>query len=244
MEKTKKISNETAATKLFSEDYQHIKKLVKKKRFTDKRFESNSAAIRYYVELGIAAENPVEDEGKNLDQEVINFSQRDALRDELIPLTVALENLFGAVKTLSVNQADYFSNSAAHLHRIEAHLERGIKEISRQLVTSLESIYSQLDENGKTGDETLRHLIVLRSIFYIFLLGYQTGKIEPGTDNLEKWNSIIDLAHKKANELSLDEVKSLTAENAESKVVQRMANEIFEATRKLPMPGMIKQQEL
>jgi len=236
MEKVKKISKEPANTRLFSKDSEHIKKLVKRNRYTDKRFDSSSSAIRYYVELGIAAENPVEDAGKSLDQKVINLSQRDALREELNPLTNAVENLFGAIKTLGVDQADYFTDSATHLNRIEAHLERGIKEISRQLITSLESIYAQLDGSGKTGEETLRNLIVLRSVFYVFLLGHKTGKIEPGKENLVKWNRMINLAHEKANELSMKEVKMLSSEALEAVTIQNMAQEIFRQVNALPEP--------
>ena len=240
MEKAKKISKETTATRLFSKDSDHIKKLVRKNRFTDKRFENNSAAIRYYVELGIAAENsaeyPVKNTDKNLDREIINSEQEDVVREDLIPLTNTVENLFGAIKILGANQAEYFTNSATQLSRIETHLERGIKEISRQLITSLESIYAQFDQSEKTGNETLRNLIVLRSVFYIFLLGHKTGKIEPGRENIGKWNQVIKLAHEKANGLSIKEVKMLSSAVLEANTIQSMAAEIFRQVNALPEP--------
>ena len=237
MDKAKKISKEPAGTKLFSKDSEHIKKMVKKRGVTDKRFDSNSSAIRYYVELGIAAENSPEDAGESLDQMIINSSQKNVLGEELISLTNAVGNLFAAIKTLGVNQADHFTESAAHLNRIEAHLERGIKEISRQLITSLESIYTQLDRGNKTGDETLRNLIVLRSVFYVFLLGHKMGRIEPGKENLVKWDRIISLAHEKANQLSVKEIQLLANDALESTVIQKMAGDIFREVASLPEPA-------
>lgn len=236
MEKVRKISKEPAVTRLFSKDSEHIKKLVKKNRYTDKRFDSSSSAIRYYVELGIAAENPVENSAEDLKHRIIRSSQKNIIGEQLVPLTEAIEILFERMKIFDKNQADYFTNSATHLNRIEAHLERGVKEISRQFITSLESIYAQLDGSGKTGDETLRNLIVLRSVFYIFLIGHKTGKIEPGKENLVKWNRMINLAHEKANELSIKEVKMLNGETLEATVIQKMAGDIFRQVASLPEP--------
>lgn len=235
MDKVKKISKEPAGTKLFLKDSEHIKKLVKKYRYTDKRFESSSAAIRYYVELGIAAENPVENSAEDLKHKIVLSSQKNIVDEQLVPLTEAIEILFERMKIFDKNQTDYFTDSATHLNRIEAHLERGIKDISRQLlVTSLESIYAQFDGSGKIGEETLRNLIVLRTVFYVFLLGHKTGKTESVKENIVKWSRMINLAHEKANELSMNEVKMLSSEVLEGAIIQNMAREIFRQVNALP----------
>lgn len=238
MEKNKKISRETNATKLFADDLNHVKKIVKKNRYTDKRFESHSSTIRYYVELGIQAENSSDSGANNLDRAVINSTATDALRVEVLQLNEIIENLSATVKTLSANQTDYFACSTKKLQSLEASLANNLSEVSSQLNSDSEGIVKRLDRTEKTDSAMLHNLIVLRSVFYIFLLGYQTEKIKPGKDNLNKWGKLIEVAHQQANRLSIDEIKASASEELESAMIREMAKTIFREVMSHPEPEM------
>ena len=238
MEKNKKISRETNATKLFADDLNHVKKIVKKNRYTDKRFESHSSAIRYYVELGIRAENSSDSMANNLDQAVINLSAADALRKEISRLNEIIENLSATMKTLSANQTDYFADSTEKLRSIETSLANDLREISSQLARDSEGVSKRLERTEKTDSATLHNLIVLRSVFYVFLLGYRTDKIKPGKDNLQKWGKLIDVAHREANRLSVKEIKAATGGVVESAVIREMATAIFKEVMHHSEPEM------
>lgn len=80
---------------------------------------------------------------------------------------------------------------------------------------------------AKKGNVTLPDWIVLQRVFFVFLLGHKTGKIESGKENIVKWSRMINLAHEKANELSIKEFKLLSSEGLEAGTIQNMAQEIF-----------------
>ena len=86
----------------------------------------------------------------------------------------------------------------------------------------------------KTGEDAFRNIIVLRSIIYVFLLGHRTGRIVSGDENLRLWGKIIEVAHHKANALSVEEVKRLATGTVEARVITRIASEIFDEIQKLP----------
>jgi len=85
-----------------------------------------------------------------------------------------------------------------------------------------------------TGENAPRNIIVLRNIIYIFLLGFKTGRIEPGKDNTIKWQRIIKRAHKHANKLSIIEVNKLAGESVE--VIKKISAAIFGEVLTLPEP--------
>lgn len=184
-----------------------------------------SAAIRYYVHVGIAAETATQDLRGSLDNTIIRNSIKDAVRYELKSHSGHIENLIEAVKELISKNEMSFGDVARRTTDIETRLEGGVEKI----LTNLGSIHV-------TTTESLRNIIVMRTIFYIFLLGYKTGKIKPGEENINKWHSIVTLTHEMANALSIDEVKMISADNLETKYIRHMAAQIFRAIQALPQP--------
>lgn len=120
MSKTKTIGKENMGTRLFTTDEAYIKSIVKKNRFIDKRFENNSAAIRYYVELGIAAQNNAVEASENLVNSILRRDQKHAVAEHLSPLITGINTLWEAVKTLDANQDYYFTRAEQRLEKLES----------------------------------------------------------------------------------------------------------------------------
>lgn len=69
----------------------------------------------------------------------------------------------------------------------------------------------------------------MRSIFYVFLLGCRTGRIEPSEKI--KWERLVREIHDKASEISLEEIDQLSMQEFENDVVQQLAKEMFASLR-------------
>ena len=216
MPRFKSISKSPQYTRLFVGDKMHISNMVKELGKDDKKFENPAAAIRYYVHVGIAAETATSDLRNSLDNTIIKASQKDAVRFELKPLANVIEQLVNRTKETEEETARLFQDLALRTTQIENKIDAGFESLSRQMQKLL-----------MNGEYSLRTLIVLRCVMYIFLLGLQTGKIEPGKENIQRWGQIIKVAHDRANRLSNDEIKMITNGLIESQKIREMATEII-----------------
>jgi nucleoside-triphosphatase THEP1 len=221
MPRFKSVSRTVNSVKLLKGDEIHIKKMVQEFRMTDKRFETNSAAIRYYVNVGIASERTTETVRDGLKDKIVRQNQKDAVRDELKPLANNIKELKELVSERFKESEESFASLSRNTDRIESKLDHGNEGILTVF---------------KLVENALRNVIVLRSIFYVFLLGHKMGRIEPGEENLSRWSNIVTAAHRRANVLSLQEINSLSAEKLEADVVLKMSTDIFSQINSLPKP--------
>jgi hypothetical protein len=229
----REISRVNLTVRLLNGSKMHIERMVRELKRTDPNFATESAAVRHYVNVGIAAETATSDLRNSLNNNIVKRSQKEAVRAELIPLDNKVENLINEFKKFSEENGNLFRDISRRTELIETKLEAGN-----------EAILNLLKSIDITSEESFRNLIVLRSIFYVFLLGHKAGRIEPGKENLQKWNYIINLAHQKANALSLDEIKMLSGEVMESEIIRKMASEIFQAVMALPQPKPVPETRL
>lgn len=217
-----KISKKTSYTKLFVKDMNYIIKMVDENSKNDKIYVDKSSAIRHYVKVGIAAEHKSDGMLDLFDSNIVRRSQRNAVREELKPLANTIKNLTDEIKDLREHNESIFGDISNQITAFQTAVSKSFEDII------------ETHNNDRTFDiESLRNIFVMRSIIYVFLLGIQTGKVLPGKDNLKRWNAIIGLAHKKANKLSIQELKNFNSEEKEKSIVQRIANELFEETQKI-----------
>lgn len=224
------VSKTNSTSRLLNGSKMHIEKMVRELKYKDPNFASESAAIRHYVNVGIAAETATSDLRNSLDNSIIQRSIKNNLREELKSHSNHVENLIKAFKEFSEESSNLFRDVSRRTEVIETKLDAGN-----------EAILELLKSMSITGEQSFRNLIVLRSVIYVFLLGHKTGKIEPGKENLLKWNLLINLAHHKANALSLDEVKLLSGDVMESQIIRNMASEIFKEVSRLPQPQQMSE---
>jgi hypothetical protein len=222
----REISRINMTVRLLNGDKIHVEKMVRELKYKDPNFATESAAVRHYVHLGVIAETATTDLRGSLTNNIVKRSQKDAVRAELLPLDNKVENLVNAFKEFSEENSNLFKDVSRRTEVIETKLDAGN-----------EAILGLLKSMNITGEQSFRNLIVLRSIIYVFFLGHKTGRIEPGKENLQKWHQMINLAHQKANALSLNEIKMLTGDVMEADVIRKMASEIFKEVLRLPQPA-------
>lgn len=216
------VSRTSNTVRLLVGDKLYIKEMVKEFKLTDERFRNETNAIRYFVHLGIAAQTATENLRKSLDNTIVKHSIKEAVRKELSYHSDHIEKLQNLITELTKANEKNFTDIARRTETIEDQIQSSHND----LLKLLESMFL-------TGEQALRNMIVLRTVTYVFLLGHKTGQIEAGTDNFLKWKQIIFMAHDKANQLSIDEVKMLSAEELEAEVIKKMASDIFVDVRKL-----------
>ncbi|MBA2620683.1 MAG: hypothetical protein H0U87_05730 [Acidobacteria bacterium] len=194
--------------------------MVREFRNSDPIFSSIASAVRHYVHVGISAESASTDLRWTLDYSPIKKAQKDAVREELKPHSGNIKNLEVKIDALMLQSGQLFNDLTKRTENIEAKLDAGF-----------EDAINRLEKLLTTGDHSLKNIVVLRSLFYIFLLGIQTGKINTGKDNLTQWNTIVRTAHKKADEFAAEELRHLTSEKMESDVIKNLTLEIFSAVK-------------
>ena len=219
----REISRINMTVRLLNGDKIHVEKMVRELKHKDPNFATESAAVRHYVHVGVIAETATTDLRGSLTNNIVKRSQKEAVRAELIPLDNKVENLISAFKAFSEENSRIFRDVSRRTEALETKLDAG----NNALLELLKSM-------RVTGEQSFRNLIVLRSIIYVFLLGHKTGRIEPGKENIQKWTEMINLAHRKANALSLDEIKLLSGDVTEAQIIQKMASEIFREIVRLP----------
>lgn len=203
------ISKISVSVKLFNGSKRHIEMMVRDLKSSDPNFANASAAIRHYVFLGISAETATTDLRNSLDNSIVRKSQKAAVRDELKPLNGNIDLMLETMKNFTEENARLFNDVAKRTADIESKLDAGIEKILL------------------TGEQSFKNIAVLRSLFYIFLLGIQTGKIDTGKDNLAQWNNIVRLAHEKAGEFADRELRELSTGRMESEVIKNLTLQIF-----------------
>lgn len=219
-----KISKENLPSKLYERDLNHIKRKVATDGKTDTRFKDKSSTIRYYVHIGIVNEKRVET-AHTLDDKIIKASQEEVVSKSLSPLKKSIDDLITVMKNFETNQTEFFTESA----RQNEYLTRRIEGLNEMINSTLGDLIRQLLHNGRVSEETLRNVIILRSIQFVFLLGYKTGRIDP--QERAPWDKLVKFAHQKAAALSLEELHALAEGKVDSATIEQLASEMFDTLR-------------
>ncbi len=215
----REISRINVSVRLLNKSKMHIEKMVRDFKRDDPNFATESAAVRHYVNIGIAAETATSDLRNSLDNYIVRKSQKLAVRDELKPLVGNIKKNDDFLIEFKNNTDRLLNDLATRSEKIEAKLDAGI-EANNELIKLLKGFQI-------TGEQSLRNIIVLRTILYIFLIGHKTGNIAPGKENEIQWSKLVRTTHSKANALSIAEIKMLSSEVLEADIIQKMAIEIF-----------------
>lgn len=219
----KQVSKITNATRLFVYDKKYISRMVAELKSSDPKYATESTAIRTLVHIGIAAQTGSENLRNSLDDTIIRKSLEKTVRTELVLHTNHLEILENKIDALIAKNKSTFGDIANQTTRSERNLAAGIEAVGKTSASAL-----------RFTEEILRNLLVLRSMFYIFFLGYKTGRIKE--DYIGKWIDVIRIAHAKGNELSIGEIEIASTSPVESKVVEDLTEKIFKEIYKMPKP--------
>lgn len=229
----KTISKTTIGTRLFTKDEKHINHQVKSLRFINPNFKDNSSALRYYVQLGIAYEKGTET-ANTLDDKIIKSSQKEVVRSELDPLKNSIDSLIGIIKEMNQNNDTNFQEVLKSQDITNLKLD----SISDQLTQNLLPLLKIITKSERLNLHSLRNIIILRSVLFVFLMAQKTGRIDP--DKITDWQKIIKFAHSQAEELSDEELKQIESESFETSVVETLAHKLFNEIKRHQIPNITK----
>lgn len=235
--KSQEISRIQIGVKPFKIDQKEIDILIKNE------FGGNQAeCVRTLIREALVRRRLVV-EGKDATMSIVRDSQAKVIDGRLHPLIVQIDKLIGQVRVLTeANQklsqgvtlaTQNISSDVEHIYdKINTISETGsqlktIQEINSQL-SKLTSVLQPLAANSSTS---LQNIIALRSLFYVFLLAYQTGSIEEAnTLNRMQWVYFVRDVQRKTNQLSVEEFRVLDPVE-QSKFIEDYARQIFEQVR-------------
>jgi hypothetical protein len=170
-----------------------------------------SAAVRHYVVLGIASENRVE-HAHSLDGKIVRETQKDVIRETLLPLKETLDKLITVMQHFE-NKQETFLSSISKQYEL---LQREISGLSEK---------NNSPNDNKYAEEILRCVYILRAIMTVYLLAYNTNKNNPAGQT--DWNNVMKNLYVKANDIALQEVGNLSAESLENELIDRLAREFW-----------------
>ena len=214
------ISKSNSSSRLFTKDEHYLKNKVKTLKFTDPNFRDNSSAIRYYVQIGIASERRVE-AANSLDDKIIKSSQQEVVREELNPLKKSIDSLINVIERMNDNQ----NKNTQEVLKSQELTNLKLDSINDQLSQHLLPLLKLITKSEFLNMQSLRNIIILRSVLFVFLMAHRTERINP--DKIKDWQKIIKFAHVKAEELTDEELKHIESNTFETSIVEDLATQLF-----------------
>lgn len=221
----KKISKAPTAGRLCRNDELHLEKQVKLFKTSDPKFKDNSAALRYYVNLGIKTEVRSL-KGGNFDETKGSLTARSnsnfGSNDPLIPIKNSIDILTKAVDDLSNKQYDFFQGQT-----------EGITDLRNELLTQFEKVStlintpSEMEINAERFlKEILKNIVVFRCIHYVFLLGISPGSIPIKYETID-WQRVVKIVYDRAAKISPEELESISAGELNNEKIRGISQEMF-----------------
>lgn len=229
----KAVSKVNHTIRLFDNDNFHITKKVKELRYTDIKFKDNSSTIRHYVMLGIAYEKRTE-AANTLDDTIIKRSQSEVVRGELNPIKTSIDSLITVIETLTHNQKINIEEVVKSQELINLKLDAINNQLSQNLLPLLKAI----TKSEFLNLQSLRNIIILRSVLFVFLMAHRTDRIDP--DKIKDWQKVIKFAHVKAEELTDEELKHIENNTFETAIVEDLATKLFYELQRLEIKSFNK----
>jgi hypothetical protein len=207
---------------------------------TKNEFNGNQAeTLRKLVREALVRRRLVT-EGKDATMSIVKESQARVIDERLRPLSVQLDKLREQVRVLTeTNHNLSQAVTSATLHtssemtqiyeEMKTLAEAGkqpanVAEINLQ-ISKLTSLLEPLAANSATS---LQNIIALRSLFYVFLLAYQTGSLEEAHQlSRAQWVYFVRSVQRRANKLAVEEFRSLDSYE-QHRFIESYAQQIFE----------------
>ena len=215
-EKKRRISGTSFPAKLYVGDLRHIRRTKDDRGATRGTFASISGIIRHYVHLGINAEKSLDDDRYTIKDRLVRESFTTLIRDEAKPTTEKINNVEKTIKELA-DQLESIRNDSTNAYlKIERKLEEKFDGFEN---ASGETIPADKNQPNIFEEMTLKNLIILRSILYIFLLAFHNKANPTEKDGSGIWFNIIKIAHEDAAQLSKGELEKLNESDLEEYIL-------------------------
>jgi Arc/MetJ-type ribon-helix-helix transcriptional regulator len=221
--KNSKISSTPKAANLFIKDENHITAQIKAKRFTN-----TAEAIRYYVNKGIEKDKTI-DLAYTYEGKLIKGLQQQIVREELLPLKRQVDAFANVIEEFGKQQETAYQNLQGAVEDAINRLRIAAEE-NQNNTTFGPSNNSAVEIPAHALmmiQEGYRNTITLRSLFYIFLLVYQSGAISKEARlSKEEWEKFVHRATARSATIAVNQTEQLTATNSEQ-LALNLAAELF-----------------
>lgn len=186
------IAKKPCSTKLFLKDKNFIEKMIEEKKKENENFENYSSAIRYYVHIGIDAENDGDKLTHTFKDRVVFRAFGSMFTGMLKPLL----NKIGVVQSLlenliAQNKTDFSYNQSQFI-KITDRIKADVEEVQG-------SDQSGNPSNPKMDQYILRNLLTMRIFTYLMILGI---KADPFPDRL--WIDAITITDENLAKISME----------------------------------------
>ena len=207
---------------------------------TKNEFKDNqSETVRTLVREALVHRRLVRS-GRDVTMNIVRDSQKDVITNELQPLVKQIDKLEKTIETMSNSQDNLLrgvTNSTNKITGEIAVVRDEIKSLSEsgntaQIILTinktLQNLTTMLQPLAARSADTLRNVIVMRSLFYFFLIAYQSGGIDEAYKlNKQQWVYFVRDVSKRAGQLSVDEYGSLDT-IGQHKFIEDYAIKLFE----------------
>lgn len=208
--KVKRVSKIGIKTYLNLTDERFLKEKLKEGLLDEKgKHLTMSSIIRKYVHLGLVNEKNTQHAQYSLRDQVVRKSLFRLMDEFMSPMQTSINKLIEENTALR-REIDYTlkkndSNSIDLMHSISNLKDDLILEFGKVKTDR----YSEL---------SFKNLFILRAVFYVFLLGYHHKTIPNDKSAEEAWIEIVKVVHRKAGELSLEELVEKDADGLENEI--------------------------
>ena len=198
----KRISSTSHTTRLYSRNESHVKKMVRDFGHENTKYRNVTAAIRHYVELGIATEKRTEGL-TSVESRIVKTSQKEVIIETIRPLTKEIDRLTNIIEDLREENKD---------------LRSGQFDII-QLLKPLSFLLKKC----------LHNILILRSVFYVFSLGYKSKDISSFT--IKDWNNLVVAINNKTITLTEEELKRSAEEETDINLLNNNVRDAFKLVK-------------
>ena len=218
------ISRKGSPVRLLNRCQIHIEKMVRDLKHVDPNFANETAAVRHYVNVGIAAETATSDLRRSLDNTIVKKSIKTAAHDEITVLKKDLEKAVDLLKDLSKRQTEDFADIARRTELIETKVERVLEssETNPKTQATPEAAKQQ------TALKDARQRVILKCLFNAFYVAQRLDQIPAVEGDYMIWANLLNKeTHAKVSALPTKELMAYANNAIPAEQLRAFAKQIF-----------------
>lgn len=196
--KIKRVSKTGIKTYLNLSDERFLKEKLKENLLDEKgKHYTMSSIIRKYVHLGLINEKNTQHAQYSLRDQVVRKSLFRLMDEFHEPM----QNMLTLIREENAELKKGLEAVIANNDKHGFILQNEIANLKVDLLASFDQI-----KDDKYSELAFKNILILRTVFYVFLLAYH-HKVIPNKLEAEKaWIKIVKVVHRKAGELSMNEL--------------------------------------
>lgn len=180
--------------------------MIEEKKKDNENFENYSAAIRYYVHIGIDAENDGDKLTHTFKDRVVARAFGSMFAGLLKPLLNKIGVVQSLLENLTAQTKKDFSYNQTQFTKI-------IDQMSADVATALTKQNLIEDNNQNYDRHLLKNLLVMRVLTYVMLLGVKARNY-----NNKFWIDTIAFTEKKLSNISIDKFAAMEPDEFDQEV--------------------------